>query len=95
MTTPKLGYIPKSIRLDITVKKGGVEYGDPQQITIKLGTAEELEFTVVFEPADITTISTGGTVSLSAETTATPVYFGIPLNFLAQTLDVMSIDISI
>ena len=34
--TPKLGYIPKSIRLDIQLLKGGSNYGDLQQITIKL-----------------------------------------------------------
>ena len=84
ISTPKLGYFPKSVRLDITVKKGGSVYGDPQQITIKLGESQDLVFVLVFESADITTIATGGSVTLSVEVLATPIYFGIPLNFVAQ-----------
>ncbi|MHA1260241.1 MAG: hypothetical protein ACTSRO_11475, partial [Candidatus Heimdallarchaeaceae archaeon] len=61
ITTPKLGYIPKSIRLDLVIKKGGVDYGSPQQVTIKLGSSQEVSFTITFEQADITTISGGGT----------------------------------
>ncbi|MEE9410020.1 MAG: hypothetical protein V3V41_03760, partial [Candidatus Heimdallarchaeota archaeon] len=40
VTTPKLGYMPKSLRLDITIMKGGSQYGAIQQITIKLGTSQ-------------------------------------------------------
>ncbi|MHA1224711.1 MAG: hypothetical protein ACTSP3_15920 [Candidatus Heimdallarchaeaceae archaeon] len=93
ITTPKLGYIPKSIRLDLVIKKGGVDYGSPQQVTIKLGSSQEVSFTITFEQADITTISGGGTVSVTVEVTATPIYLGIPINALAQTLDPMTIDI--
>ncbi|MHA2255756.1 MAG: hypothetical protein ACXAAM_06780 [Candidatus Heimdallarchaeaceae archaeon] len=93
LATPTLGYMPKSVRLDVTVKKGGSVYGDPQQITIKLGESQDLEFVLVFEAADITTISTGGTVSLTVEVLATPIYFGIPLNFVAQEFAPLVIDI--
>ncbi|MHA1827192.1 MAG: hypothetical protein ACTSX6_00945 [Candidatus Heimdallarchaeaceae archaeon] len=93
ITTPKLGYIPKSIRLDLVIKKGGVDYGSPQQVTIKLGSSQEVSFTITFEQADITTISGGGTVTVTVEVTATPIYLGIPINALAQTLDPMTIDI--
>ncbi|MHA1397954.1 MAG: hypothetical protein ACTSSG_08970 [Candidatus Heimdallarchaeaceae archaeon] len=93
ITTPKLGYIPKSIRLDLVIKKGGVDYGSPQQVTIKLGSSQEVSFTITFEQADITTISGGGTITVTVEVTATPIYLGIPINALAQTLDPMTIDI--
>ncbi|MCG3220406.1 MAG: hypothetical protein H7641_03415 [Candidatus Heimdallarchaeota archaeon] len=95
LSTPSLGYMPKSVRLDITVKKGGSVYGDPQQVTIKLGESQNLEFVLVFEAADITTISTGGTISLTVEVLATPIYFGIPLNFVAQEFAPLVIDIHI
>ncbi|NPD89540.1 MAG: hypothetical protein HGN29_12545 [Asgard group archaeon] len=93
LSTPKLGYFPKSVRLDITVKKGGSVYGDPQQITIKLGESQDLVFVLVFETADISTIASGGVISLSVEVLATPIYFGISLNFVAQQFAPLVINI--
>ncbi len=93
VSTPKLGYIPKSIRLDITLMKGGSQYGDNQTVTIKLGESQVVGFTVVITSADITTISTGGSIVVSMNVIATPIYIGIPLNFIAQ--DLGSTDITI
>ena len=93
ITSPKLGYIPKSVRLDIVLKKGGTQYGDPQQITITLGTNQTVEFTLTFEVADIAIITGGGTISLTIEATATPIYIGIPLNFLKMDVPPISLEI--
>ncbi|MBY9000535.1 MAG: hypothetical protein KGD64_06445 [Candidatus Heimdallarchaeota archaeon] len=84
--TPKLGYIPKSIRLDIQLKKGGTEYGDIQQITIKLGESAPVEFVFVLTTDDVNNIGSGGTITITIEISAIPVYFGIPLTFLTQDL---------
>ena len=93
LSTPKLGYIPKSVRLDITVLKGGSAYGDPQQVTIKLGTTQDLEFELAFESADVTTITSGGVVVFTVEVLATPIYIGIPLNFVAQEFAPLTVNI--
>ena len=84
--TPKLGYIPKSIRLDIQLVKGGSDYGDLQQVTITLGESAPVEFIFELESADATTIGTGGSITITIEITAVPVYIGIPLTFIAQEL---------
>jgi hypothetical protein len=95
LATPSLGYIPKSVRLDITVSKGGSAYGDPQQITIKLGESQDLEFVLVFESAEITAISSGSLVTFTVDVLATPIYFGIPLNFVAQEFAPITLNIQI
>ncbi|MHA1464102.1 MAG: hypothetical protein ACTSVO_04060 [Candidatus Heimdallarchaeaceae archaeon] len=84
--TPKLGYIPKSIRLDIQLLKGGTNYGDLQQVTVKLGESAPVEFVFVLTSADVSTIGSGGTITITIEITAIPIYIGIPLSFIAQDL---------
>ena len=84
--TPKLGYIPKSIRLDIQLLKGGTNYGDLQQLTLKLGESAPVEFVFVLTSADVITIGSGGTITITIEITAIPIYIGIPLSFIAQDL---------
>ncbi|MHA1345774.1 MAG: hypothetical protein ACTSO3_05225 [Candidatus Heimdallarchaeaceae archaeon] len=84
--TPKLGYIPKSIRLDIQLLKGGTNYGDLQQVTVKLGESAPIEFVFVLTSADVSTIGSGGTITITIEITAIPIYIGIPLSFIAQDL---------
>ncbi len=84
--TPKLGYIPKSIRLDIQLKKSGTNYGDLQQTTIKLGESAPVVFVFVLTTDDVTLISSGGSITISIEISAVPIYFGIPLSFIAQDL---------
>jgi len=94
VTTPKLGYMPKSIRMDLIILKNDTQYGNPQVITIKLGDSQEIGFNVTFVAADILAISSGGTISIKIEVTITPVYIGIPLDFLTQVLDPILIDFS-
>ncbi len=93
LVTPKLGYMPKSVRLDIIIKKGSVEYGDPIQVTVPLGSNQTIEFTVIIETADAIIIAGGGTISFTVEALATPIYIGIPLNFLAMEIPPIAIDI--
>lgn len=93
LATPALGYIPKSVRLDLTVSKGGSVYGEPQQVTIKLGETQDLEFVLLFEAAEITEVSSGGLVTFTVDVLATPIYFGIPLNFVAQEFAPITINI--
>jgi hypothetical protein len=95
LTTPKLGYIPKSVRLDITVKEGGAVYGNPLTLTIKLGEAQDLNFEFNLETDEISAIELGFTVTFTVEVTATPIYLGIPLNFLAQDFDPMVINVEL
>jgi len=87
ITTPKLGYMPKSARIDIILMNGTEVFGDPLQVTVKLGTSQEVNFTIVFEIDIIAYITDGNSIALVAELTATPIYIGIPLNFLQQELD--------
>ena len=89
--TPKLGFIPKSVRLDIQLKKGGSNYGDLQQVTIKLGESAPVEFIFVLTSTDVSTIGSGGTITITIEVSAVPIYIGIPLNFLAQDLGAQDI----
>ena len=93
LNTTKLGYIPKSVRLDIIVEKAGLQYGDPLQTTVKIGESQLVEFNYTFEAADIITISGGGTIQFTIKITATPIYLGIPLKFLTQTLPDIIIDV--
>jgi len=93
ITTPKLGYIPKSVRLDIIVKLGGTEYGDPLTLTINLGESQDLNIEFEFETDEIDDITNGLTVTFTVEVTGTPIYIGIPLNFLAQEFDPMVINV--
>ncbi|MCE7742824.1 MAG: hypothetical protein GOP50_10255 [Candidatus Heimdallarchaeota archaeon] len=87
VVTPKLGYMPKSVRLDIEVyKNGNTTLYDSQKVTIPLGANETIEFTVIFEDDDIVTIAGGGTITFSVEVLATPIYIGIPLNFIAMEI---------
>ncbi len=84
--TPKLGYIPKSIRLDIQLLKGGSNYGDLQQTTIKLGESAPVEIVFILTSADVSDIGSGNSIIITIEVSAVPIYFGIPLSFLAQDL---------
>lgn len=93
ITTPKLGYIPKSARIDVVIMNGTTQFGDTIQITIKLGVPQSVQFSLNFTMDVITHITGGGTISLTAEVTATPIYIGIPLKFLAQDLGVIDIDL--
>ena len=95
LATPTLGYIPKSVKLDITVSKGGSVYGDSQQVKIKLGETQDLEFVLVFEQAEITAITSGDLVTFTIDVIATPIYFGIPLNFVAQEFAPITLNIQI
>jgi hypothetical protein len=93
LTTPKLGYIPKSVRLDITVRQGGDIYGDPMQFTIKLGESQNLEFNFTLEADEILDIANGFAVVFTVDVLATPIYIGIPLNFVAQEFEQMVISV--
>lgn len=95
LATPTLGYIPKSVRLDINVTESGSLYGDPQQITIKLGESQDLEFVLTFEPAEISTITSGGLVTFTINVLATPIYIGIPLGFVSQQFAPIILNIQI
>ncbi len=86
ITTPTLGYIPKSARIDIIIMNGTEVFGDPLQVTVKLGTSQVINFTVIFEMDIIVYITDGNSIALIAEISATPIYIGIPLNFLMQEL---------
>ncbi len=94
VVTPKLGYMPKSVRLDISVfKNGNTTVYDSQSVTIPLGENQTIEFTLFIETDDVVTISGGGSIDFSVEAIATPIYIGIPLNFL--TMEIPPIAISI
>ncbi len=93
VSTPKLGYIPKSARLDIVIMNGSLVFGDPLEATVKLGTNQTVDFTVDFEMDIIAFIGGGGIIALEAIISATPIYIGIPLNFLAQELGTIPINL--
>ncbi len=93
VTTPKLGYLPKAIKLDIVFKKGGSPYGDPISQKIKLGQTQPIEFVLVLTDPDKTTIETGGTITISVEGTATLIYIGIPINAASYDLPAETINI--
>ncbi len=93
VSTPKLGYIPKSARLDVVIMNGSSTFGDPIEATVKLGTNQTVEFTVNFELDVVALITGGGSISLEALITVVPIYIGIPLNFLAQDLGSIPINI--
>ncbi|GAH92734.1 unnamed protein product, partial [marine sediment metagenome] len=67
-------------------KKSGTNYGDLQQTTIKLGESAPVVFVFVLTTDDVTLISSGGSITISIEISAVPIYFGIPLSFIAQDL---------
>jgi len=94
VSTPKLGYMPKSVRLDIEIYK----YGNDtlylaDSLTIPLGENATIEFTVVFEQADVLLITGGTPIKFEVKGVAIPIYIGIPLNFL--TMDIPTIEIEI
>ncbi len=93
VTTPKLGYLPKAIKLDIVFKKSGTPYGDPISLKIKLGQTQPIEFVLVLTDADKTTIETGGTITITVEGTATLIYIGIPINAASYDLPAETINI--
>ena len=93
ITTPKLGYLPKAIKLDIVFKKSGSPYGDPISQTIKLGQTQPIEFVLVLTDTDKTTIETGGAITISVEGTATLIYIGIPIKAASYDLPAESINI--
>ena len=93
VTTPKLGYIPKSANLNITIMNGTVLFGTPIEVDLKLGTSQAVNFTVNFAMDVVAFIGGGGTISLEAIITATPIYIGIPLKFLSQELGTIPINL--
>jgi hypothetical protein len=64
--SPKLGFIPKGINVEVTILKNGVVY-DKIEDTLDLGKKDVITFNMTIESADATTIATGGSVVLSAE----------------------------
>lgn len=94
IVTPKLGYMPKSVKLDIEVfKNGNTTVYLAQTITIPLGENKTVEFTITFETADIATITSGGSLQFDVVVVATPIYIGIPLNFLQVEIPPISVEI--
>jgi len=93
VTTPKLGYLPKAIKLDIVFKKGGSPYGDPISQNIKLGQAQLIEFVLILIDTDKTIIETGGIVTVTIEATATLIYIGIPINAASYDIPAETINI--
>jgi hypothetical protein len=93
VTTPKLGYLPKAIKLDIVFKKSGSPYGDPVSQTIKIGQTQPIEFVLVLTDTDKTTVDTGGTITISVEGTVTLIYIGIPIKAASYDLPSETIDI--
>ena len=94
IATPKLGYMPKSVRLDLEVYKfGNTTIYEILQVTIPLGENQTIAFTVTFETLDVAIISGGGTLDFSVEGIATPIYIGIPLNFIAMDIPTVEVNI--
>ncbi|MCG3218281.1 MAG: hypothetical protein KAR35_04715 [Candidatus Heimdallarchaeota archaeon] len=87
--SPKLGFIPKGINVEVTIMKNGVVY-DKIEDTLDLGKKDVITFNMTIESADATTIATGGSVVLSAEIKITPVLFGIKVPF-SKDLDPVAI----
>jgi len=95
VVTPKLGYMPKSVRLDVELyKSSNTTLYDSQTLTVKLGANVTIQFTLFFELADVAFITGGGSLSFSVEALATPIYIGIPLNFIAMEIPILSLDIN-
>ncbi len=95
VVTPKLGYMPKSVRLDVELyKSSNTTLYDSQTLTVKLGANVTIQFTLFFELADVVFITGGGSLSFSVEALATPIYIGIPLNFIAMEIPILSLDIN-
>ena len=96
VTGPKIGYLPvKSVLIQITIEKSGVTYADPQNVTLKLGTSEVFEFDVTLQPAEVFTVSTGGSFQLSIGARITPIYFGIKLESYAMHLSSQIITVTV
>ena len=96
VTGPKIGYLPvKSVLVQITIEKGGVSYGDTQNVTLKLGTTTDFSFDVNLEPAEVFTISTGGSFQLTVEARITPIYFGIKLESYTMNLSSQTITVTV
>lgn len=96
VTGPKIGYLPvKSVLIRVTIKKGGVDYATPQNITLKLGTTTDFSFDINLQPAEVFTISTGGSFQLTVEARLTPSYFGIKLEDYSMYLSSQQITVSV
>jgi hypothetical protein len=93
VSTPSLGYIPKSARIDVVIMNGSLVFGDPLEATVKLGTNQTVVFTVNFELDIVAHIAGGGSIALEALISAVPIYIGIPLNFMAQDLGSIPINL--
>jgi len=95
VTGPKIGYLPvKSILIQVTIKKNSVIYGEPQNVTVKLGTTTDVSYDIHLEPAEVFSISTGGSFQLTVEARITPIYLGIKLEVAAINLGSQQITVS-
>ena len=93
VTTPKLGYLPKAVKLVLVFKKSGTQYGDPVLQKIKLGDTQSIQLVLILTDTDKTTIETGGTVTLTVGGTATLIYIGITINAATYDLPAETINI--
>ncbi|MHA1199855.1 MAG: hypothetical protein ACTSQF_11055 [Candidatus Heimdallarchaeaceae archaeon] len=87
VTTPKLGYIPKSAEVEIVISQSSVEYCDPIVFRLQLGKVEEVEFNIEFNEFDVTKILLGMQLYFQIDITAMPIYMGISIPSLIQYFD--------
>ncbi len=92
ITTPKLGFLPKSVKLNITILNG-TEILNEFEKEIKFGITSELNFTLIFDDQVAEKIALGQTITLTIRIVATPVFLGITLKFIALDLDDQVINI--
>ena len=96
VTGPKIGYLPvKSVLIIITIEKGGIEYAPPINVTLKLGTSVDFSFAITLQPAEVFTISTGGSFQVTVDARITPIYFGIKLEDYSMYLSTQTITVSV
>lgn len=92
ITTPKLGFLPKSVKLNITILNGS-EILNVFEKEIKFGITSDLNFTLIFDDQVAEKIALGQTITLTVRIVATPVFLGITLKFIALDLDDQVINI--
>ncbi len=83
--SPKLGYIPKQLKMTFEVYKG-TDFIDSAEDLLTLGDSSTLVFVIELTETDATTIGGGGSVSVTIKIIASPVIFGLDLGSLIEDL---------
>ncbi len=85
--SPKLGFLPKSIKLIFEIYKG-TDLVDSAEDTIVLGEESTAEFVVVLTDDDATTIAGGGTITVTLKIKASPVIFGFDIGGVVEQANI-------